>query len=61
MDQTSIYLMSKRGPKDTTIAQKGIEKQTRKCDMVEIVANRFFKSSCFMFSCLLASNNQNDR
>ena len=53
--------MSKRGPKDTTIAQKGIEKQTRKCDMVEIVANRFFKSSCFMFSCLLASNNQNDR
>ena len=53
--------MSKRGPKDTTIAQKGIEKQTRMCDMVEIVANRFFKSSCFMFSCLLASNNQNDR
>ena len=40
LDQSSIYLMFKRGPKDISIAWKFSGKQTGMWDIVEIVVNR---------------------
>ena len=60
MDQSSTYLLSKRGPKDISITFRIFEKQTRMWYMVEIAVNRLLKSSCFMFSCWPAPNNHED-
>ena len=60
MDQSSTYLLSKRGSKDISIAFRIFEKQIRMWYMVEIAVNRLLKSSCFMFSCWPAPNNHKD-
>ena len=60
MDQSSTYLLSKRGPKDISIAFIIFEKQIRMWYMVEIAVNRLLKSSCFMFSCWPAPNSHKD-
>ena len=60
LDQSSMYLMSKRGPKYISIAFRIFDEQTRMWDMVEIAVNRLIKSSCFMFSCWPAPNSHKD-
>ena len=49
LDQISIYLMSKRGPKDILITFTVFEKQTRMRGVVEIAVNRLLKSPHFIF------------